>query len=99
MDIVLCLLKTAIVWLVMVLVGANLLGLLVRGLYLPPPPISSDKWQEAGLRGPGLRDNVLAVLFFSTLIVGYFVALWYFWNIGLVGAGATCSGKYGLERK
>lgn len=89
----LCILKTIFAWAVLVLVGINLLGLVVRGLLWAPPSIPtgvSDRLTDLLDRETKrLRlTNVFITMVPVALTIGLFVALVYFWNIGLALAAA-----------
>jgi len=85
------LVKTAVGYVVLMLVGINILGVVVRGL-LPTPEMrelqarmaDSPFMQEAVARDK--RLNVGLTLFFAALGLAYLYALFRFWNIGVVAA-------------
>lgn len=86
----LCLFKAVVGWVVLALVGTNLLGLVVRGLVQTP----KAREMEDRTTNPVLkkmiarhkRANVGVTVFFAALGLVYLYALLQFWNIGVVGA-------------
>jgi hypothetical protein len=92
---VLCLLKALIGWVVLMFVGTNLLGLIVRGLV---PNSGMDELEHEG--DPFIqeqvakykRTNVGMTSFFAVLALIYFYLLFHFWNIGVVAVAATLMG-------
>ena len=87
---VLCLVKTVVGWVVLMLVGTNLLGLAVRGL-VPAPEARETEDRTADpfvqeLITHDKRANVGVTVFFVALGLVYLYALLRFWNIGVVGA-------------
>jgi hypothetical protein len=88
--IVLCLVKTVVGWVVLMLVGTNLLGLVVRGLV----PAHEARKMEVLTSDPFVQElitrhkraNVGVTVFFAALGLVYLYALLRFWNIGVVGA-------------
>jgi hypothetical protein len=87
---VLCLVKTVVGWVVLGLVGINLLGLVVRGLV----PAPNAREMEVRTTDPFVQEliarhkraNVGVTVFFAALGLVYLYALLRFWNIGVVGA-------------
>lgn len=89
----LCILKTVVAWVILLLVGTNLMGFIGRGFFWSPPPVDAptDRVHEL-LSRESRRMSVINVIttFFSILFaVAYLSALFYFWNVGLAVAGAT----------
>lgn len=74
-------------WLALVLIGVNLIGMLVRGLVSNP---EIDKLASEGAdftkklakehHNTERKINIIALV----LIIVYLIALFYFWNIGVV---------------
>jgi hypothetical protein len=87
----LCVIKALVAWVVLMLVGTNLLGMVVRGLARAP----GRQELEAGLH-PALshevakfkRANVSVTVFFALLGLLYIYALLRFGNVGVLVAGA-----------
>jgi hypothetical protein len=88
----LTILKAITGWGIIVLIGTNLLGLVVRGLVWAPPAIeaSSDRVREVltkesrRLTAANFGMTVLSLL----LAAGYLFALYHFWNIWMAIAAA-----------
>ena len=92
----LCILKTVIAWVILLLVGTNLIGLVVRGLFWSPPSIdaTTDRVKEV-LQRESSRTNLANRAITHGAIFGtaaYLFALFYFWNIGLALAGGLVIG-------
>ena len=88
-----CILKAFIAWLIMVLVGTNLIGLIVRGFVWSPPSIkgTTDRVQDVLHRESSRMSLVNLVMTVGSILItaAYFFALFHFWNIGLALAGGT----------
>ncbi len=88
----LCILKTIVVWLILAIVGSNIIGFIVRGLVWSPPPSDEggeaiEKILKAESRRMGVVNfglTLIAILFAAA----YLFTLYHFWNIWLVLAGA-----------
>lgn len=77
-------------WIVLMVVSTNLIGLVVRGLFWTPPPISGDAPDavQQVLENEGKRLSVVntgMTIFGLLLSVTYLGALYQFWNILLAG--------------
>ena len=93
---ILCLVKTLIAWAILMLLGTNLIGFIMRGLlgqWYWTPPAWVDETTDRVKRELYRREyrrviigNIAITIFFVVLTVGYLVALCYFWNIGLAVA-------------
>jgi len=95
-----CILKAIFAWVIMLVVGTNLIGLVVRGLLWTArnvdelcneePEIGpTDRVREV-LARESRRMTVVNKILTSLDIVlaaGYLYALFYFWNVGLAAAG------------
>jgi len=90
-PLVLCLLKTLVGWVVLMFVGTNLLGFVVRGL-VPSPGM--DRLEPEGQPliqrevAKYRRANVRTTSLFAILALLYFYLLFRFWNVGVVAAAA-----------
>jgi hypothetical protein len=87
----LCIIKTIVAQVILMLVGTNLIGLLVRDLFWSPPTIdgTTDRVHEV-LSRETRRLNMAKwvwVLFDILLTTAYLFAIFHFWNIGLAAAG------------
>jgi len=85
-----CILEAIIAWVIMLLIGTNLIGFVVRGLLWSPPSIetTNDRVNEL-LRREILRaliGNVVLTLFSILLTAAFLFALFHFWNISLAAA-------------
>jgi len=88
----LCILKALAAWVILMLVGSNLIGFIVRGLLWSPPSIDAppDSPVHEVLSGASKRMNVsnAVITFISIVLAGaYLFALYYFWNVRLAVAG------------
>ena len=87
----LCILKAITMWVVMLLVGSNLIGLIVRGLFWSPPSMDAptDRVQEVLARESSRMGLTNKVMTFASMVLAaaYLFALFHFWNFGLVLAG------------
>ena len=89
----LCILKAIAAWVIMLLVGTNLIGLIVRGLFWSPPSIegTTDRVREVLHRESSRMSLANSAMTFSGVFVtaAYLFALFHFWNAGLaLAAGA-----------
>jgi len=84
---------TFVAWLVLILIGTNLIGMLVRGLVLTSEvskllakgsPAFKKVAAEFYKSSEEKRTNIIALV----LIVAFLGVLFYFWNIGVVIAAA-----------
>lgn len=82
MGIFLCILKAIGGWIILTLIGANLLGLSVRGLFG-----YIQKYDESSVAGKIIsehnRTSSYISLFFTVITIAYIFALYHFWNIGI----------------
>ncbi len=85
MDIFLCIIKTVIGYFILIFVGTNLLGMVVRG-FLP-----TYKKDGEGNLNPIVdtsSTSSITLTIVSILIgISYLFALYYYWNIGILIAG------------
>lgn len=76
-------------WIILMLIGTNLVGLVVRGLF-SNPNMEELKRQDNSFINNEVKKyehaNVVMTLFFSILSVLYLYLLLYFWNIGVATA-------------
>lgn len=73
MNSFLCIIVSIVVYIILMLIGTNLLGMIVRGINKP-----------SYLRET--MDYILSIIFLI-ISIGYLYALYYFWNFGLLAAG------------
>ena len=91
MIVVIGIVKTIVAWLIMELIGINLLGYVVRGLLWSPTSME-EKVAKIVFKDIPNREPMTPIFnFVITLVafvftVAYFFALYHFWNIGLVAA-------------
>lgn len=87
----LCILKGIVASVVLMLVGTNLIGLIVRGTVWSPPSVVAPTDRVAELfRHESRRMGVAngAMTFLSILVTAtYLFALFHFWNVWLAVAG------------
>jgi len=91
MIIVIGIIKTIVAWLIMQLIGINLLGYVVRGLLWSPTSMEEKVTKIVFKDMPNWEPMTPTFNFVITLVafvftVAYFFALYHFWNIGLVAA-------------
>jgi xanthine/uracil permease len=87
----LCILKVIVVGLILMLVGTNLIGFIVRGFFWIPPSVDSPtEGVHELLSRESKRMSVAngSITFFSVVLAAaYLSALFYFWNVLLAVAG------------
>lgn len=87
----LCILKVVVVGLILMLVGTNLIGFIVRGFFWTPPPVDSPTEGVHELFARESKRMSIAngtITFFSiVLTAAYLFTLFYFWNVLLALAG------------
>jgi len=88
----LCILKAIVAWLILMFVGMNLIGFIVRGLLWSPPLIdeSPDGPVREMFSAANKRmsvGNAVLTLVCIVLAGAYLFALFYFWNAFLAVAG------------
>ena len=91
MVIVIGIIKTIVTWLIMELIGINLLGYVVRGLLWSPTSMEEEAakivFKDMPNREPMTPTfNFVITLFAIVFTVAYYFTLYHFWNIGLVAA-------------
>ena len=94
MDIFLCILKSGVAWVILLFVGTNLIGFIVRG-FLDPP--SSKSFEDAPTERTAKllsseiqrmkRANAGMTVFAILLTAAYLFSLFHFWNMYLALAG------------
>lgn len=87
MDVI-SLVEAVIAWLVLMVIGTNLVGLVVRGLVGEGIP-SSTNYKEPILRKEAERlerTNLWITLFFAAVTVAYIYILLRVWNVGVAAA-------------
>lgn len=87
-----CLIKAILTWVILLIVGTNLVGFVARGVFWSSPPVDAPTNRVREVLAQESRrmhaTNVAMTLLFLVLTVAYFFALYHFWNIGLaVSAG------------
>ena len=87
----LCILKAIVAWVVLMLVGTNLIGFIVRGIVWSPPSVDAPTDRVAELfRRESRRMGFVngAMTFLSILVTAaYLFALFHFWNVWLAVGG------------
>lgn len=84
MEIFLCSLKTLVAYILMMLIGTNLLGTVVRGLKTPTIEINGELYAQEDITS--IR-SILLTIFFSLITLSYLFSLYYFWNLGVFLSG------------
>lgn len=88
----LCILKSIGAWLVLMIIGTNLIGLIVRGcLWMPTPVHESPDYETEVIRSEWARlvsANTTLTLIATLAAAGYLFALHHYWNWYLACAAA-----------
>lgn len=86
MSIFICILKAIFGYFILMFVGTNLLGLVVRGII---PSYRKDNEGNIILIQDitSVKSIIITIVFFIITVL-YFYALYHYWNIGIVIAGA-----------
>ncbi len=85
MDTFLCIIKAIVGYFILMFIGTNLLGMVVRG-FLP----SYKKDSEGNLNtivDTSSTSSVVMTIIFIVISIFYLFALYHFWNIGILIAG------------
>ena len=86
MAIFLCILKSILGYLVLMLAGTNLLGMIVRGI-LPTYKKDADGNLQLAMDAKSSGRIVITIVF-CVIAILYFYALYHYWNIGIVVTAA-----------
>lgn len=86
MDILICIGKSILGYLILIFIGTNLLGLIVRGIRSPRSR-DGDITQVSSTNEISNRSNWAISIFFSAIAILYFYSLYHFWNTGIALAG------------
>lgn len=82
-----CVVKAAVAWIILMFVGTNLLGLVVRGFFWAPPPSEGPTDRVRDLLAQESKRlgaaNITMTLFWAAVTLAYVGALYHFWNIAL----------------
>ena len=85
MDTFLCILKAIAGYFILMFVGTNLLGIVVRGLR---PTFKKDgDGNLVSIVDTSSSGSVIMTILFSAISIAYFFALYHYWNIGIMTAG------------
>jgi hypothetical protein len=84
MSFVQCFIKVVVAWFLLVIIGKNLLGMVVRGSFLFPPISDAAHSDIVAREAQRLRisGDVITVIFLL-LTVAYFIVLYRVWNSGV----------------
>lgn len=85
MDILLCIIKSIIGYFILMLVGTNLLGMVVRGL--KPSNVRDTNGDLIEIEDISSNRSIIMTIIFSIIAILYLFALYYYWNIGILAAG------------
>lgn len=85
MTIFICIIKTLVGYFVLMVVGTNLLGLVMRGI-IPSYKKDADSTLTL-MEDISSSKSIIMTIVFSTVGIAYFYALYHYWNIGIAGAG------------
>lgn len=87
-----CIAKAIGAWIILMLVGTNLLGFVVRGLLWAPPPSDGPTDPVRDLLAHESKRlvaaNITMTIFSAVATLAYIGALYYFWNIALAVTAA-----------
>lgn len=91
MLIIIGIVKSIVAWFIIMIIGINLLGFVVRGLLWLPPSIEPFEGTEFGnkLKKEVLitpLQNFIMTLTAFVFTLAWLFALYHFWNVGLVAA-------------
>jgi hypothetical protein len=83
-----CIIKAILAWIILLVIGQTLVGLVTRGFFWSPPSIDAptDCVREL-LEHESKRlsiANIAMTLLSLVLTAAFFFVLYYFWNVGLV---------------
>jgi hypothetical protein len=85
MDIFLCILKTIAGYFILMFLGTNLLGIVVRG-FRPTLRKDSDG-NFVSIVDTSSNGSIIMTILFSIISIVYLYALYHYWNIGIMAAG------------
>ena len=85
MDIFICIVKSIIGYFVLMLIGTNLLGIVVRGL--KPTHVRDSDGYLLEIENISSNKSIIMTIIFSIITVVYLYALYHYWNIGILAAG------------
>lgn len=85
MDTFLCILKAIAGYFILMFVGTNLLGIVVRGLR---PTFKKDSdGNLVSIVDTSSTGSIIMTILFSIISILYFYVLYHYWNIGIMTAG------------
>jgi hypothetical protein len=85
MTILICILKAIFGYFILMLIGTNLLGMVIRGIV---PSYKKDADGNLHLvEDINSRSGIITTIVFSLVGILYFYALYHYWNIGIMIAG------------
>lgn len=85
MDTFLCILKAIAGYFILMFVGTNLLGIVVRGIR---PTLKKDSdGNLVSTVDTTSTGSIIMTILFSIISVAYFYSLYHYWNIGIMTAG------------
>ncbi len=85
MDTFLCILKAIVSYFILMLVGTNLIGIVVRGIR-PTHKRNSGGDLASVVDTSSNNSRIMTVIFFVIIVI-YFYALYHYWNFGILAAG------------
>jgi len=89
MDLVLSIIKAVVAWFVLMFVGTNIIGFIVRGLVDMPAIKKLEDDIPTVVRGEATvykRFNRTLTVLFVVIAVAYICVLYWLWNIGVAAA-------------
>lgn len=85
MDTFICILKAIAGYFILMFVGTNFLGIVVRGLR---PTFKKDSdGNLASVVNTSSTGSIIMTILFSIISIAYFYVLYHYWNIGIMTAG------------
>lgn len=85
MDTFICIIKAIIVYFILMFVGVNLLGIVVRGIR--PTHIKDTENNLISIENISSNTSIITTIIFSIISLLHLYALYYYWNIGILVAG------------
>jgi hypothetical protein len=85
MDTFLCILKTIAGYIILMLVGTNLLGIVVRGIF--PTHKKDTEGNLVPIENISSTNSIIMTVILTIVSILYFYALYHYWNVGIMTAG------------
>lgn len=85
METFFCILKAIIGYFLLMFVGTNLLGMIVRGIR--PTNVKDSEGNLTPIENISSNTSIVMTIIFIAISFLYFFALFHYWNIGILSAG------------